>query len=216
MVRRIFFILSCFIFVFVLCSSALLANSKRSEPLILNDENINEAGRLIEAGGFPFAVLQVTNPNFINTKSSGELKKYIEEGGTVWFYDSRLAGFFGMKNAPMKIKGLETKGMEAEYGSGKMTGAAVGAAAVKGSPIKGVRRAAVFVILLSEDTYSAVENTEGIIPLLKVPNSKSLVGAVIRIGKGKAIFKPLLWESQYDGAAFQRNIIRYSIRKTDK
>lgn len=190
------------------CGTAVAA--EKYEPLVIRDDNASSAHELLNKGGFPFAVLQVTSPGVLTKDSASALVSYVKGGGTVWFYDSRLAPLFGMTNSPMNIKGLETKGMEAEFGSGKMTGAAVGAVAVKGaSPVRGIRRAAVFVILLGEDTYSAVRDS-GVTPLLKVPGQKSLVGAVKKLGNGKAIFKPLLWEQQYDGAAFQRKLIRYS------
>lgn len=182
------------------------------EPLIISDNNVNTIEKhLKDMEKYPFAVLQITKKELIPKSLIKSMKEYVNNGGTIWFYDSRFADFFGMKNSPMEITGLETKGIEAEYGSGKMIGAGIGVVALKGSIItKGIRRLAVFVISTDENKYSAVKDEENLTPLLRVPTQKSLVGAIKEIGKGKVIFKPLLWEKQYDGASFQRKLIRYS------
>ena len=74
----------------------------------------------------------------------------------------------------MEITGLETKGIEAEYGSGKMIGAGIGVVALKGSIItKGIRRLAVFVISTDENKYSAIKEEENLTPLLRVPTQKA-------------------------------------------
>ncbi|MBR0519105.1 hypothetical protein IJJ97_04875 [bacterium] len=184
---------------------------KKGEPLIISDQNVNTIDNALKnLEDYPFAVLQVTKKENIPASVVKSLKEYINKGGTLWFYDSRFADFFGMKNSPMEITNVEIKTIEAEYGSGKMTGVGIGATALKGSQVtKGIRRLAVFIIVTGKNKYSAVKD-EGVIPLLRVPTQKSLVGAIKEIGKGKVIFKPLLWEKEYDGASFQRKLIRYS------
>lgn len=186
-------------------------NIKTGEPLIINDQNVKTIEtELKDLENYPFTVLQVTKKDLIPNSVVKSLKEYINKGGTLWFYDSRFADLFGMKNSPMEITNVEIKTIEAEYGSGKMTGSGIGAAALKGSQVtKGIRRLAVFVIAIDKNKYSAVKD-EGVIPLLRVPTQKSLVGAIKEIGKGKVVFKPLLWEKEYDGASFQRKLIRYS------
>ena len=209
-IKTFFTILIAF---FIICLPAFADEEQiEGQPLIISDENINTIEKhLKDMEKYPFAVLQVTKKELITKSIIKSIKEYINNGGTIWFYDSRFADIFGMKNSPMEITGLETKGIEAEYGSGKMIGAGIGVVALKGSIItKGIRRLAVFVISTDENKYSAIKEEENLTPLLRVPTQKSLVGAVKEIGKGKVIFKPLLWEKQYDGASFQRKLIRYS------
>ncbi len=209
-IKTFFTILIAF---FIICLPAFADEEQiEGQPLIISDENINTIEKhLKDMEKYPFAVLQVTKKELITKSIIKSIKEYVNNGGTIWFYDSRFADIFGMKNSPMEITGLETKGIEAEYGSGKMIGAGIGVVALKGSIItKGIRRLAVFVISTDENKYSAIKEEENLTPLLRVPTQKSLVGAVKEIGKGKVIFKPLLWEKQYDGASFQRKLIRYS------
>ena len=209
-IKTFFTILIAF---FIICLPAFADEEQiEGQPLIISDENINTIEKhLKDKEKYPFAVLQVTKKELITKSIIKSIKEYVNNGGTIWFYDSRFADIFGMKNSPMEITGLETKGIEAEYGSGKMIGAGIGVVALKGSIItKGIRRLAVFVISTDENKYSAIKEEENLTPLLRVPTQKSLVGAVKEIGKGKVIFKPLLWEKQYDGASFQRKLIRYS------
>ena len=209
-IKTFFTILIAF---FIICLPAFADEEQiEGQPLIISDENINTIEKhLKDMEKYPFAVLQVTKKELITKSIIKSIKEYVNNGGTIWFYDSRFADIFGMKNSPMEITGLETKGIEAEYGSGKMIGAGIGVVALKGSIItKGIRRLAVFVISTDEYEYSAIKEEENLTPLLRVPTQKSLVGAVKEIGKGKVIFKPLLWEKQYDGASFQRKLIRYS------
>ena len=211
-IKTLFLILITFLIIClpVFADEEIISNN--AEPLIINDENVKTIEKeLNKMEEYPFTVLQVTKKELIPKSLVKSIKEYVNNGGTLWFYDSRFADLFGMKNSPMEITNVEIKTIEAEYGTGKMTGTGIGASAQKGSIVtKGIRRLAVFIISTGENKYSAVKEEKGIIPLLKVPMQKSLVGAIKEIGKGKVIFKPLLWEKQYDGASFQRKLIRYS------
>ena len=141
-IKTIFIILLTFL---IVCLPAFAEEEQiEGQPLIISDDNVNTIEKhLKEMEKYPFAVLQVTKKELIPKSLIKSMKEYVNNGGTIWFYDSRFADFFGMKNSPMEITGLETKGLEAEYGSGKMIGAGIGAVALKGSIItKGIRRLA--------------------------------------------------------------------------
>ena len=121
------------------------------EPLVITDGlSKNLKDKISKTSEFPFIALQITSENNLSEENKKAILDYIKIGGTVWFYDSRIASIFGMKNTPMTIKGLETKGMEAEFGGGKTLGAAIGAAAIQGAPpVRSVRRAAIFIISIT-------------------------------------------------------------------
>lgn len=204
-------ILSLIFFIFMLHISAF---SQEAKPFIINNDNISDFSETIkDSGKINFIVFQADFKK-ADAKTASVLMNWVEKGGCLWFYDSRLAPLFGMKNSPMNFKDLESKSMSAEFGSGKISGAPLGAQSHRGTPITvGVRRVVVFVPAVGKDLYSAVALEDGILPVLQVPEQeKSLVCAVKKIGKGNIIFKPLLWEKQYDGKVFQRRIINYSVK----
>ncbi len=198
----------CFCFLMLLPVSAT-ANT----PFVINDDNVGNRQDLHKnIREFSFIVLQVSHNNMTGDLSE-RLSKRAEEGAVIWFYDSSFAPCWGWKNAPMYLPKLKQKEMKAEFGTGKLTGGAVGAEAVKGSSVTiGVRRLVIFLPQLSKDTYSAVAPAENIIPLLIVPGQKSYAAAMQKKGKGYIIFKPLLWEKEFDGSVFQRRLINFSSR----
>ncbi len=201
-----------YIFVIFVCLSIIPpVYADELQPLVLNDSNIVKFEETVKkAGNVNFIVLQ-SKPELLNGKMASSLMSWVERGGTLWFYDSRLASFLGFKNSPMVIKDLESRTMNAEFGAGKMSGVALGAEAQRGPTITlGVRRIVAFVPEVGKNSYSAVAAQPDLVPLLKVPQQTSLVGALLKRGKGVIIFKPLLWEKQYDGGVFQRRIINYS------
>jgi len=141
------------------------------------------------------------------------LVNWVKQGGTLWFYDSRLAAFFGMEAMPLSTEGLNHKKMDGEYGDTKK----YPGIAVLGNPygdhpvLTGVTGAVVFAIEVGKDQYSAVAAIKGTKALLKTDLTKTAAVAAIREeGKGMIIFKPLLWESQVDGARFQGNLKEFS------
>jgi hypothetical protein len=141
------------------------------------------------------------------------LMNWVKQGGTLWFYDSRLADFFAMEAMPLSSDGLNHKKMEGEYGDTKK----YPGIAVLGNPygdhpvLTGVTGAVIFAIEVGKDQYSAVSARKGTKALLKTDLTKDVaVSALREEGKGMVVFKPLLWESQVDGARFQGNLKEYS------
>ena len=204
-------ILAFFILMLPVCVS-----SQDAKPFVITNDNISTfADTTKKAGKVNFIVFQADFDK-ADKKTTSLIMEWVERGGCLWFYDSRLAPFFGMKNSPMYFKGLESKSMSAEFGNGKISGVPLGAEAKKGTPITvGVRRVVVFIPEIAQNSYGAVAPEEGIEPVLQVPEQeKSLVCAIKKHGKGCIVFKPLLWEKQYDGKVFQRRIINYSAKGT--
>lgn len=141
------------------------------------------------------------------------LVNWVKNGGTLWFYDCRLAAFFGMEAMPLTTEGLNHKKMDGEYGDTKK----YPGIATLGSPygdhpaLTGVTGAVVFAMEVGKGQYSAVAAIKGTKALLKTDLTKDAAVAAIRDeGKGMIIFKPLLWESQVDGARFQGNLKEFS------
>ncbi len=141
------------------------------------------------------------------------LLNWVKQGGTLWFYDSRLASFFGMEAMPLSPEGLNHKKMDGEYGDRKKHHGI----AVLGNPygdhpvLTGVTGAVVFAIEVGKDQYSAVAAHKDTKALLKPDLTKdAAVSALRNEGKGIIVFKPLLWESQVDGARFQGNLKEFS------
>lgn len=140
--------------------------------------------------------------------------KWIANGGTLWFYDSRLADWFGMKNSPLKKDEFQLKETSQQYGENKKAkGSSTIALPASNSPIlTGVKDVLAFLLEVDTDKYSAVEisDDENFIPLLKVNDNKKAVAAIQKYGKGLIIFKPLLWEASNDGERFQVNLKEFS------
>jgi len=152
-------------------------------------------------------------PKDMTREIADALMKWVRQGGTLWFYDSRLAGYFGMEALPVSPERINHKKMEGEYGETKKhPGIAVTAIPFGEHPaLTGVTGAVIFLIEVDKDLYSAVKSGGPVKALLKTDLTKeAAVAAFKEEEKGKIIFKTLLWESQIDGARFQANLKEYS------
>lgn len=160
-----------------------------------------------------FVVVQ-TKPDVLKDAEYKAIMDWAEAGGVVWFYDSRLAEHFGMKNSPYdrdKIKGENHKG---DYGSGKVDGMNIVASSLPFADhevVTGVRNIQVFLIEIEKDKFSAVaSDTPGVIPLFAPNIEKKCVVAMKKVGKGWVVFKPLLWPEVLGGERFQVNLKEFS------
>lgn len=189
-----------------------------AEPVVITDANIGDCAAKIKAAGREdFLVVQVS-PGKMDEKSAGELRKWVEKGGCLWFYDSRIAHYFDLRSQPVVLKDMPSKQMDAEFGSGtKITGVAVGVQGAAGNPVTfGVRKLVVFLPKVGEKQYSAVAADPDALVLLTLPQTSSIVSCRKQLGKGYVFFKPLLWEKHYDGASFQRRLIHFSSNRYDE
>jgi hypothetical protein len=195
----------------IACLSSSTSASTFS-PLIITSENIEQFDKLIISSEEKNCVILQVKPELMDDAHAKILMDWVRRGGVLWYYDSRLARFFSMKEAPFEIGDIPCKRFEGEYGSEKkQAGIAVGCIAWGNHSLTtGIRKVLVFVLELEKGKYSAVAD-EGVLPLLKIERTaRYSVAALRKVGRGSIIFKPLLWEDQYDGRDFQRILIKYS------
>ena len=146
---------------------------------------------------------------------------WVDQGGILWFQDSRLAGMMGMQADPVPKADLRKyKPHKGTYGGVKKTrGVATLAMAPPTRPhgvLAGIDAVQVFLLEVAPDCFSAVRQTPETIPLLKLevlssdPLSTKCVACLLPRGKGYVIFKPLLWTEQLNGDRFQYNLLEWS------
>ena len=90
-IKTFFMILIAFL---IICLPAFADEeiNNNPEPLIINDENVNKIEKeLNKMEEYPFTVLQVTKKELIPKSLVKSIKEYVNNGGTIWFYDSRFA-----------------------------------------------------------------------------------------------------------------------------
>lgn len=207
-------------FLIVFISLSFSAYSAKFSPLVITSSNIENFHKLLISDKENSCVIIQVEPEELNSEKAEILMNWVRRGGTLWFYDSRLAHYFGMKPSPFKAEKFPFKQLEGEYGAQKRyPGIAVGCEAWGNHSITiGIRKLMVFVIRVGEGLYSAVLDKGGpeeIIPLLKIKRDDPYaIAAIKNVDEGKVIFKPLLWENKFDGADFQRKLIKYSSNRS--
>ncbi|MDQ7822665.1 MAG: hypothetical protein RDV48_07730 [Candidatus Eremiobacteraeota bacterium] len=189
-----------------------LHSQKECGVFVVMDRNVADISRLArEPAMAKILVIQVM-PEKMTAELGDVLMKWVrDEGGTVWFYDSRLAKYFGMEELPITAAAMSKK-MDGEYGGRKHPGIAILGQPFGEHPVlSGVTGAVVFVMKVSEGNYSAVNSGGAVKALLKTELIKpAAISAIREEGKGRVILKPLLWPDQVDGARFQANLLEYS------
>lgn len=178
----------------------------------IKDGNVADIFKLQDNPEYAKILCIQTSPEVMNAEYAGIIMKWVRESGhTVWFYDSRLAGWFGMEASDINPEGAFSKEITGEYGGRKVKGkAAVVSAFGNHKTLSGVNGAVVFLVPTGENTYSAVK-CSGVTPLLKQNlASDQAVSAIREEGSGRIILKPLLWPDKIDGLRFQTNIMEFS------
>ena len=181
---------------------------------VVTERNLNWLKKL-KPGTKPvnFVVVQA-KPESFREEDSKAILDWVKSGGIVWFYDSRLADHFGMKNAPYDRDEIRGKDHTGGYGTGSVKGMNVIANALPFADhevVTGVRNIQVFLIEIEKDKFSAVSSeTKGLIPLFAANLEKKCVIALKKHGKGWIIFKPLLWPKVLGGERFQVNLKEFS------
>jgi len=160
-----------------------------------------------------FIAVQVP-PGFFKEEHAKTLLDWVNSGGVIWFYDSRLAHYFGMENAPYQKKRIRGQAHEGSYGTGKVKGMNVVVGihpCAESEVISGVQSIQVFLMEVDKDKYSAVSNkTPGVEGLFVANEENKCAVAMRKYGKGWIIFKPLLWPEVLGGDRFQVNLKEFS------
>ena len=139
------------------------------------------------------------------------LLEWVRAGHTVWFYDARLAPWFGF--APVILKGNQftNKPENGTLGDQKYEGAATTGVAFSGHPVvTGVGQISAFLPKLGEDEYGAVNVTADTVGLVRFTHTSPAIAALRRDGRGLIVFKTLLWPDALSGDRFQSNLLEYS------
>lgn len=181
---------------------------------IITERNLNEIDKV--PAGFAnkhFIVLQA-KPESLTQEDADKILSWVRAGGVMWFYDSRLAHFFGMKNAPYSKKMSRGQDHKGGFGSGQVDGINViaGVDPFAEHPVAtGLQSIQAFLVKVGDDQYSGVaSNTAGVIPIFLVNPEKKCVVALRKEGRGWVIFKPLVWPKVLGGERFQANLKEFS------
>ena len=180
---------------------------------VIKNRNIEDIKKLKEQPDFAkILVIQAAHEKMTDEFAQIIMDWVTEKGGSVWFYDSRLAPYFGMENSPVNPEGTLCRPMNGEFGdSKKHPGIAINASTFGSHPLlTGVQGAVVFIIKVGDEGYSAVNTGGDVKPLLKANISgDQAISAIREIGNGKIVLKTLLWPDQLDGGRFQVNMLEY-------
>lgn len=190
-----------------------LHSDKELQIMVITGRNLHDVGKLKDDPKCARIVVIQALPEEMKQETYDALLDWAKEGGTLWFYDSRMARNFGMEPSPISKEEIVCREIEGEYGAiKKYPGIATLAHPFGEHPVlSGVTGVLVFVMKVGDNQYSAVKATGGVKALLKPDLTKdAAVAAEKETGEGRIILKPLLWQKQVDGARFQANIKEYS------
>lgn len=180
---------------------------------VIKNRNVEDIRKLKETPDYAKIIVIQASYEKINDELAQILMNWVtENGGSVWFYDSRLAHYFGMENSPINPSGTLSRAMNGEFGDNrKHPGMAINAGAFGNHPLlTGVQGAVVFILKIGEDQYSAVKTGADVKPILKASMSgDEAISAIREVGNGKIVLKTLLWPDQLDGGRLQVNMLEY-------
>ncbi|MFP4497125.1 MAG: hypothetical protein ACLFQV_02845 [Vulcanimicrobiota bacterium] len=181
---------------------------------IITENNLDKLDEILAKGhNKHFLVLQAI-PEKFEQQHADKLMNWIEDGGVMWFYDSRLAGYFGMENSPLDKNDIRYKDHRGDLGNQKVPGISIIAysnPATEHPVHTGVQAIQVFLSQVEDDKYSAVSSkTPGVIPAFVADVNPRAIVALKETGKGWVVFKPLLWPKALGGERFQANLKEFS------
>lgn len=141
---------------------------------------------------------------------------WVRAGKTVWFYDTRLASLFGMREVRMTAEQFRNKPEEGVLGGKKRKGLATVTLSLGSHPVQtGVGQVTVFLPELkapgaSEAEYGGIEVAGDTVGLLQFAVDSPALAACRREGRGMIVFKSLLWNEPLSGDRFQLNLLEFS------
>lgn len=145
-----------------------------------------------------------------------EILEWVRAGNSIWFYDARLAPWFGMKSHFFSAEDFRSKPEDGVLGGKKCKGlATVGISLGSHAVQTGVGQVTIFLPEVE------LEGTEGVVYggiepegdteiLLQSEVGSAAFIACRREGRGFIVFKTLLWNEPLSGDRFQMNLLEYS------
>ncbi|MGM9998014.1 MAG: hypothetical protein ACI38Q_01235 [Candidatus Bruticola sp.] len=177
---------------------------------VMTRGNAHNVAALLADPSVRIFILQVPFDQFDLT-CCPDIVKWVRQGHSLWFYDSRYAPYFGMKAYALSGKQFKGRDESGDLGEQKYAGRAAGVLTMsKQDVMSGVGQCTVFLPLVGNDTYSAVALGGDTLPLLQFASDSPALAAMRRDGKGLIVFKPLLWPESLSGKRFQYNLLEYS------
>lgn len=216
--RRTVTLLLLAVLAFCLPASAEMAESLKREfhkmeelgVGIVTNSSLRELDRLMKDPDLKVLVLQV-EPPALTEEQAARIMDWVRAGHSLWFYDARLAPFFGMKPFPLRAEQFKGKPEDGTIGDKVWEGlATTGLATGPHEVLSGVGQCTIFLPELEEDTFGAVAVEGDTLPLLQFSPDSPALAALRRDGRGLVVFKPVLWTKPLSGERFQSNLLEFS------
>lgn len=140
------------------------------------------------------------------------IMEWVRQGGSLWFYDARLADKFGMEMYELRADQFKGQPESGEIGEHSVPGVAVTVMPIKSHAVStGVASVTVFLPQFETErkVYGTIMPHEGTENLLQFAADSPAIVALRREGFGTVVYKTLLWEKSLSGERFQRNLIDF-------
>ena len=177
---------------------------------ILTDSNYANLDAILRSGQTRVLVLQAS-PEKIDAAQARKILDWVRTGHSIWFYDARLAPYFGMRPFMLKPEQFRGRPENGQLGDKVHPGmATVVLATGSHEVLAGVGQATIWLPELEPGTYGAVAVEGDTVPLLQFMSDSPALAALRRDGRGLVVFKPLLWVKPLSGERFQSNLMEFS------
>ncbi|MDO5296514.1 MAG: hypothetical protein Q4F00_07780 [bacterium] len=185
--------------------------SEKGDTYSITDSTVRNIDEVLSNPNIRIICWQVEYKNY-DEAWTPRLLEWVRNGGSLWFYDARLADRFGMEMYELRGDQFRGNPEKGDIGDVKMKGRAVTVFPIQNHAVStGVGSVAAFLPVLDEkrDVYGSIVPHEGTLNLLQFAADSPALAALRREGYGTVVFKPLLWEKSLSGERFQRNLIDY-------
>ena len=185
--------------------------SEKGDTYSVTDSTVKHLDEVLNNPNIRIICWQVAYDKY-NEEWTPRLLEWVRRGGSLWFYDARLADRFGMEMYELRGEQFRGNPEKGDIGDVKMKGRAVTVFPVQNHAVStGVGSVAAFLPILDEkrDIYGSIVPHEGTLNLLQFAADSPALAALRREGYGTVVFKPLLWEKSLSGERFQRNLIDF-------
>ena len=185
--------------------------SEKGDTYSVTDGTVGHLDEVLSNPNIKIICWQVAYDRYDEAWTS-KLLDWVRQGGSLWFYDARLADRFGMEMYELRGEQFRGNPEKGDIGEVKMKGRAVTVFPVQNHAVStGVGSVAAFLPVLDEkrDIYGSIVPHEGTLNLLQFAADSPALAALRREGYGTVVFKPLLWEKSLSGERFQRNLIDF-------